>query len=1010
MAETITIRTGAATEVIKVIEQGPQGPVGPKGDPGDVAGLPLTTTGDTLYRAANSTNARLPIGTSGQVLKVANGIPAWANESGAVTSVNGQTGAVTITAASIAAAEDNHVHQPAEIYSDAVYVSGTTFSGGEANGLYLRDGEDNGKAIYKSAEAYAIYWNPDDGEWTIGTLTQSSAYFVSEGDTVYPWQATGWIVGPNGSGTAPTVAQATLSQVQLGAASNAVSTRVPKTGNAGSTEVVLGSDTRLTNSRQPTLHGSTHHTGGTDAIAAHQINGQTIFGTGNATYNTDQTLSASRALQFTVGNTNASGINITLPTQTDGTLLGDTQVIIGGSTLAGPIVVRAFANISPPIYQTLATITASGQQFRFRSAGGNSGGWSLVPVDTHTHTGAQVNVGTTANLPLKTGTNGVVEAGSFSNTAGSFCEGNDARLSDARTPSSTLAHKASHATGGTDALAPSDIGAQSLFASSNQTLEANIALSASRAQRVRLENYNGTTYNVTLPTTDVRVGDVFIFTTGTLVGPQTIRRENFGGNFTTLATISEGQSYRIISIGTASGSWQIDPVFTHTHVLADVTGAAASGSITSSGLTQTTARILGRTSASTGAVEEIQIGSGLSLSAGELSSTVSAGIPATLLDAKGDLIVASAADTAARLAVGGTNGHVLTVDSNETLGVKWAAAAGGGITAVGTTLADILSVSGSDLVADDLAADKLYGWDDSAGKAIGYSLSGLVTDGTTLRAAKVDVYTANDTWNKPAGAKMVHYILIGGGGGGGSGRRGVTGTTRGGGGGGGGAGVNIGWIDANFLGGTETVTIATGGAGGADAADSTNGSGGSQGGATSFGSNISASGGNGGGAGLLDSGTANGASARNTTVAVHSGINSANSLGASSVGGSGAHTGIGTGAQPNAPFGIPSGGGGGGKVQSPNSGGSGGSGGSIGASLVGVFNGPSAGNTGSTGPFNFAGTGGGGAGGRSSVAGSAGGVGGGGGGGGGGGTDGETNTTTAGGAGGAGIAVITTYF
>jgi hypothetical protein len=111
----------------------------------------------------------------------------------------------------------------------------------------------------------------------------------------------------------------------------------------------------------------------------------------------------------------------------------------------------------------------------------------------------------------------------------------------------------------------------------------------------------------------------------------------------------------------------------HTHVVADVAGAAASGSITTSGLTQATARILGRTSASTGAIEEIQIGSGLSLSAGELSSTVSAGIPATLVDAKGDLIVASAADTVARLPVGGTNGHVLTVDSAETLGLKYAA-------------------------------------------------------------------------------------------------------------------------------------------------------------------------------------------------------------------------------------------------------------------------------------------------------------------------------------------------
>lgn len=47
------------------------------------------------------------------------------------------------------------------------------------------------------------------------------------------------------------------------------------------------------------------------------------------------------------------------------------------------------------------------------------------------------------------------------------------------------------------------------------------------------------------------------------------------------------------------------------------------------------------------------------------------GIPDTIVDAKGDLIVATAADTVARLAVSGTNGRVLTEDSGETTGVKW---------------------------------------------------------------------------------------------------------------------------------------------------------------------------------------------------------------------------------------------------------------------------------------------------------------------------------------------------
>lgn len=65
-------------------------------------------------------------------------------------------------------------------------------------------------------------------------------------------------------------------------------------------------------------------------------------------------------------------------------------------------------------------------------------------------------------------------------------------------------------------------------------------------------------------------------------------------------------------------------------------------------------------------------------------------IPQGLLDAKGDLIAASAGDVAARLAVG-SNGHVLTADSAEAVGVKWAAAAGGGGDAPTTMFSNIFA-------------------------------------------------------------------------------------------------------------------------------------------------------------------------------------------------------------------------------------------------------------------------------------------------------------------------------
>jgi hypothetical protein len=87
------------------------------------------------------------------------------------------------------------------------------------------------------------------------------------------------------------------------------------------------------------------------------------------------------------------------------------------------------------------------------------------------------------------------------------------------------------------------------------------------------------------------------------------------------------------------------------------------------------------------------------MTVGRLPS-IEGGIQPTLVDAKGDLIAAVAADTPARLAVG-ANDTVLTADSSTATGLKWAAAASGGanwslLNAGGTALtgAQTITVSG----------------------------------------------------------------------------------------------------------------------------------------------------------------------------------------------------------------------------------------------------------------------------------------------------------------------------
>ena len=89
-------------------------------------------------------------------------------------------------------------------------------------------------------------------------------------------------------------------------------------------------------------------------------------------------------------------------------------------------------------------------------------------------------------------------------------------------------------------------------------------------------------------------------------------------------------------------------------------------------------------SAAPGDITGVTAGTGISGggTSGDVTITNSM---ATAIDAKGDLIVGTGADTFSKLSAG-TNGYLLTADSAEATGLKWAAAvSGGGMTQLGST-------------------------------------------------------------------------------------------------------------------------------------------------------------------------------------------------------------------------------------------------------------------------------------------------------------------------------------
>ena len=107
-------------------------------DVANIDGL-LTTTGDTYYASAAGTPARLGVGTTGQVLSVSGGIPAWATPSTPTFSgvyCGGTTGQIVNATTQTILTWDLEVYDTDSYHSTVTNTGRITIPSGKA-GYYL---------------------------------------------------------------------------------------------------------------------------------------------------------------------------------------------------------------------------------------------------------------------------------------------------------------------------------------------------------------------------------------------------------------------------------------------------------------------------------------------------------------------------------------------------------------------------------------------------------------------------------------------------------------------------------------------------------------------------------------------------------------------------------------------------------------------------------------------------------------------------------------------------------
>ena len=352
-----------------------------------------------------------------------------------------------------------------------------------------------------------------DGEW--GVETDTLKYKLGDGAT--SWTSLPYSIPPFGS-AAGTIAEGNdprLSDARIPTA-HASTHAVGGTDALTASSIGAASDTdpRLSDSRTPTLHAASHAAGQLDAVSPASIGAAEAVHTHVAANITDFNSAASAAapVQSVASKTGAVSLAINdianlqttldakIPSSEKGANNGVATLDGSGKLPSSQVPDIAITEYLGSVASEAAMLALVGQRgdWCVRSDSGttwvitgtvpsNIADWTQLsypaaPVTSVagktgavTLSNSDVGLGNVTNVlqapatrNINTGT-GLSGGGNlttdrtlsanFGSSAGTVCEGNDARLSDARTPT---AHANTHATGQPDAISPASIGASAV--------------------------------------------------------------------------------------------------------------------------------------------------------------------------------------------------------------------------------------------------------------------------------------------------------------------------------------------------------------------------------------------------------------------------------------------------------------------------------------------------------------------------------------------------------------------